>query len=85
VAKDLGIRRPDLPDARRLGTVRWVKDEKGYGRITADDGEVLWFHFGSIDADGYRSMEEGQRVSFAWRGGIQENGLHRAEAVRPEP
>jgi hypothetical protein len=35
---DLDIRRPDLKDASRRGTVRWFKDEKGYGRITADDG-----------------------------------------------
>jgi cold shock CspA family protein len=45
---DLDIRRPDLLGVRRLGTVRWFKEEKGYGRITADDGEVLFVHFGAI-------------------------------------
>jgi hypothetical protein len=39
LADDLGIRRPDLRHVRRLGTVRWWKEDKGYGRITADDGE----------------------------------------------
>ncbi len=40
---DLDIRRPELRGVQRLGTVRWFKDEKGYGRLPADDGEVLWF------------------------------------------
>jgi CspA family cold shock protein len=82
--RDLDIRRPDLQGVRRTGTVRWFKDDKGYGRITADDGEVLWFHFSSIEMDGYRALEKGQHVSFVWTGGIQEHGRHRAEDVRSE-
>lgn len=82
---DLAIRRPELEGVRRLGTVRWFKDEKGYGRITADDGEVLWFHFSSIEGDGFRLAEAGQRVSFIWNGGIQDHGRHSAEDVRVEP
>lgn len=54
---DLDIRRPELLGRRWSGTVRWFKDEKGYGRITADDGEVLWFRNSSIVADGYRTAE----------------------------
>lgn len=80
--RDLDIRRPDLEGIRRLGTVRWYKEEKGYGRITADDGEVLFVHFSGIEMDGYRSLAEGQRVSFVWRGGIQDHGRHLAEQVR---
>lgn len=79
---DLDIRRPELQGVRRSGTVRWFKDETGYGRITADDGEVLFVHFSSIVADGYRVLEAGQRVSFVWNGGIQDHGRHRAEDVR---
>ena len=82
--RDLDIRRPDLQGVRRTGTVRWFKDDKGYGRITADDGEVLWFHFSSIEMDGYRALEKGQRVSFVWNGGIQDHGRHRAEDVQSE-
>lgn len=84
MSDDLDIRRPELRGQRRRGTVRWYKEEKGYGRITADDGEVLWFHLTSIVADGYRSAEPGQRVSFVWNGGIQDHGRHRAEDVRIE-
>jgi cold shock protein len=84
VSRDLDIRRPDLEGVRRFGTVRWYKDDKGYGRITAEDGEVLFVHFSAIEMDGYRSLSEGQRVSFVWRGGIQDHGRHRAEEVRVE-
>ncbi|WP_198016984.1 cold shock domain-containing protein [Nocardioides sp. CF8] len=38
MSDDLDVRRPDLLDVGRTGTVRWFKQEKGYGRITADDG-----------------------------------------------
>jgi ribosome-associated protein YbcJ (S4-like RNA binding protein)/cold shock CspA family protein len=83
-SENLDIRRPELRGVRRLGLVRWYKDDKGYGRITADDGEVLFVHFTDIEADGYRSLEEGQRVSFVWSGGIQDQGRHHATAVRAE-
>jgi len=42
---DLSIRRPDLLDVLRLATVRWWNDDKGYGRIAADDGEVQFVSF----------------------------------------
>jgi len=83
-SEDLDIRRPDLRGVRRLGSVRWYNDDKGYGRITADDGEVLFVHFSDIEADGYRSLEDGQRVSFVWNGSIQDHGRHHATAVRTE-
>jgi CspA family cold shock protein len=87
VADDLDIRRPELRGVRRTGTVRWYKDDKGYGRITADDGDVLFVHFSGIDqaGGGYRSLTEGQRVSFVWASGIQDRGRHRADQVRVEP
>jgi CspA family cold shock protein len=81
---DLDIRRPDLFGVRRNGTVRWYKDEKGYGRITADDGEVLFVHFSGIVGDGYRSLEQGQQVSFVWAGGMADHGRHAAVQVRAE-
>ena len=81
----LELRRPELRGARRRGTVRWYKDEKGYGRITADDGEVLFVSFAGIVGDGYRSLNEGDRVSFVWRGGVVDHGRHVAEDVRAEP
>lgn len=76
------IRRPELKDAPRAGTVRWYDDEKGYGRITADDDEVLFVHFSGIVGEGFRSLNQGDRVSFTWRGGIVDHGRHVAENVR---
>jgi CspA family cold shock protein len=81
---DLDVRRPDLRDEPRRGSVRWFKDEKGYGRITADDGEVLFVHFSGIVGEGFRSLAEGDRVTFTWRGGVADHGRHVAEGVRRE-
>jgi CspA family cold shock protein len=67
----LNIRRPKLQGVRRFGTVRRFKEEKGYGRITADDGEVPFVHFSAIELDGYRALIAGQRVSFVWNGGTE--------------
>ena len=47
------------------GTVKWFNDAKGFGFITPDDGsEDLFAHFSSITGDGYKSLKEGQRVTF---------------------
>jgi CspA family cold shock protein len=47
------------------GTVKWFSDEKGYGFITPDDGSSdLFVHFSNIAGDGFKSLTEGQKVSF---------------------
>jgi cold shock protein len=47
------------------GTVKWFNAEKGYGFITPDGGGAdLFVHFSAIQASGYRSLEEGQSVTF---------------------
>lgn len=61
-----------------------VQGREGYGRITADDGEVLFVHFSGILGEGFRSLEEGDRVFFTWRGGVVDHGRHSAENVRRE-
>ena len=83
MSQTLEIRRPELHDVRLSGTVRWLKEENGYGRITADDGEVLFVHFSSIEIQGYRSLDPGERVTFVWAGGEHAHGCRIAEAVRP--
>ena len=48
-----------------LGTVKWFNDSKGFGFITPDDGgDDLFAHFSAIAEAGYKSLKEGQRVSF---------------------
>ena len=47
------------------GTVKWFSDEKGFGFITPDEGSRdLFVHHSSINADGYRSLAEGAKVSY---------------------
>ena len=46
------------------GKVKWFNAEKGYGFITSDEGKDIFVHYSAIQADGYRSLEEGQKVSF---------------------
>jgi CspA family cold shock protein len=85
IAGNLDIRRPELLGVRRRGTVRWFKEEKGYGRITAEDGEVLFLSFADIEIKGYRTLDPGQHVTFVWNGWTGDHGRHRADSVRPEP
>ncbi|GAC1330597.1 MAG: cold-shock protein [Actinomycetota bacterium] len=46
------------------GTVKWFNSEKGYGFIAVDGGQDVFVHYSAIVADGYRSLDEGQRVEF---------------------
>jgi CspA family cold shock protein len=46
------------------GTVKWFNNEKGYGFIAVDGGQDVFVHYSAIQSDGYRSLEEGQRVEF---------------------
>ena len=46
------------------GTVKWLNSEKGYGFISQKDGEDLFVHFSEIKMDGYKTLDEGQAVSF---------------------
>jgi CspA family cold shock protein len=46
------------------GSVKWFNDSKGFGFITADSGEDVFVHHTAIKQEGFRSLEEGQRVSF---------------------
>ena len=46
------------------GTVKWFNAEKGYGFITGEDGADVFVHFSAIQAEGYRRLKEGQKVSF---------------------
>jgi CspA family cold shock protein len=49
---------------KEQGTVKWFNGSKGYGFIARDTGEDVFVHYSAIVADGYRTLEEGQRVEF---------------------
>jgi CspA family cold shock protein len=46
------------------GTVKWFSAEKGYGFIEQDSGDDVFVHFSAIEEDGYKSLNEGQKVNF---------------------
>lgn len=46
------------------GTVKWFNAEKGFGFIEVEGGKDVFAHFSAITGDGYKSLEEGQRVEF---------------------
>jgi cold-shock DNA-binding domain family protein len=46
------------------GTVKWFNDTKGFGFLQADSGEEVFVHFSAIKSDGFRSLKDGQKVTF---------------------
>jgi CspA family cold shock protein len=66
------------------GTVAWFSEEKGYGLISPDDrGENIFVHYTDIVGSGFRSLKEGERVSYVPargpRGRVVARTVHRAE------
>ncbi len=47
-----------------VGKVKWFSAEKGYGFIAREDGDDVFVHFSAIQSDGYKTLDEGQEVSF---------------------
>jgi len=64
---------------KEQGAVKWFNGSKGFGFIERDQGGDIFVHFSAIIADGYRSLEEGQRVEFTVTEG--EKGLQAQEVV----
>ncbi|HBK57205.1 MAG TPA: cold-shock protein [Xanthomonadales bacterium] len=49
---------------RQTGTVKWFNDAKGFGFISRENGEDVFVHFRAIQGTGFKSLQEGQKVSF---------------------
>ena len=49
---------------KQTGTVKWFNDSKGFGFIQRDDGPDVFAHYTNVVGEGFRSLQEGQRVSF---------------------
>ncbi len=62
------------------GTVKWFNEQKGFGFITQDNGPDVFVHFTAIKVDGFKTLKEGQKVSFEIKDGPK--GLA-AENVMP--
>jgi CspA family cold shock protein len=65
---------------KEQGTVKWFNASKGYGFIQRESGDDVFVHFSAIKGEGYRSLEEGARVSFEVRQGPK--GLQAAEVEK---
>ncbi len=66
------------------GTVKWFNDGKGYGFISPDEGgEDVFVHFSAIQTEGYRSLKEGQKVTFETEPDPKDSGKLRAVNVVP--
>ena len=50
---------------REFGTVKWFNGSKGYSFIERDEGDDIFVHYSAIQGDGFRNLEEGQRVEFS--------------------
>ena len=61
------------------GTVKWFSSEKGYGFISQENGEDLFVHFSEIQGDGYKSLDENDKVEFVIASGS--NGKSQATQV----
>ena len=46
------------------GTVKWINAEKGFGFITSEEGKDLFVHFSEIQKEGFKTLEEGEKVTF---------------------
>ncbi len=59
------------------GKVKWFNDSKGYGFIETDSGHDIFVHFSAIDSSGFKSLSEGERVSF-----VEEKGNKGPQATQ---
>jgi CspA family cold shock protein len=64
---------------RIVGTVKWFNNTKGYGFLAREDGPDVFVHYSSIAGEGYRSLEEGQKVEFSVEKGPK--GLQAARVI----
>jgi cold shock protein len=64
LASDSFYRKEKLAVSKEQGTVKWFNASKGYGFIQRQTGEDVFVHFSAIQADGYRSLNDGQAVEF---------------------
>jgi len=66
------------------GTVKWFNDGKGYGFISNDEGgDDIFVHFSAIQTEGFRTLKEGQKVSFSTEPDPKDSGKLRAVNVVP--
>jgi CspA family cold shock protein len=68
-----------LMSERIVGTVKWFNASKGYGFLAQEGGDDVFVHYSAINMDGYRTLDEGQRVEFSVEEGPK--GLQAVDVV----
>ena len=66
------------------GTVKWFNSEKGYGFISQESGPDVFVHFSAIEGNGYRNLEENEKVEFEVNQGPKGLQAAKREASRPD-
>ena len=66
---------------RQNGTVKWFNDAKGFGFITPESGPDLFVHFRAIQGSGFKTLQEGQRVSFVAISGQKDMQADQVQAI----
>lgn len=62
------------------GTVKWFNNDKGYGFISRESGDDVFVHFSAVQGEGFKSLDEGQKVSFDVEEG--DRGLQAVNVVK---
>ena len=71
---------------RIVGTVKWFNGSKGYGFIARENGPDVFVHYSAIQSDGFRNLDEGQKVEFeVEQGNKGPAGCQRDHSVIPRP
>jgi cold shock protein len=73
------VRRKFIMSDRVVGTVKWFNASKGYGFLEREGGPDVFVHYTAIESDGYRSLQEGQKVEFSIEQGPK--GLQAARVI----
>jgi CspA family cold shock protein len=71
---------PHKEETSMEGTVKWFNAEKGFGFIEVEGGEDVFVHFSAIQGEGFKSLDEGQRVTFDTEQG--QRGLQATNVVK---
>ena len=66
------------------GTVKWFNPDKGYGFISREDGDDLFVHYSEIQMDGFKTLAEGQKVTYDTEPDPKDAGKMRAVNVIPQ-
>ncbi len=69
-----------MSEERESGVVKWFNGAKGYGFISRESGEDLFVHFSEIQSEGYRALNEGEKVEFTVA--ESEKGLQAKEVIK---